>query len=68
VTAEAAPARTELLSAYTLFRTDSLDEAREQVARVFCPHDLTTVNGTGTVGTVHNRVDLGDIALNFLDY
>lgn len=58
----------ELLSAHTLFRTTSLEDAREQVARVFCPHRLTTVSGGGAVDTVHNRVDLGDIALNFLDY
>ena len=58
----------ELLAGHTLFRTDSLEEAREQVARVFCPHRLTTASGGGSLATVHNRVDLGDIALNFLDY
>jgi AraC-like DNA-binding protein len=58
----------ELLGSHTLFRTRSLDDAREQVARVFCPHELTTVDGTSAVQTVHNRLDLGDIGLNFLDY
>ena len=58
----------ELLAGHTLFRTRSLDEAREQVARVFCPHRLATTGRDGRLATVHNRVDLGDIALNFLDY
>lgn len=58
----------ERLAQHTLFRTSSLDEAREEVARVFCPHGLSTVDGSGRLATVHNRVDLGDISLNFLDY
>jgi AraC-like DNA-binding protein len=58
----------ELLASHGLFRTRSLDEAREEVARVFCPHRLTTADGGGRLAAVHNRVDLGDIALNYLDY
>ena len=59
---------TELLSAHNLFRTTSLDEARDAVARVFCPHRLVTTSGTGVVRTVHNRVNLGHISINYLDY
>ena len=59
---------TELLSAHNLFRTTSLDEARDAVARVFCPHRLVTTSGTGVVRTVHNRVNLGHLSINYLDY
>ncbi|MSW81928.1 MAG: helix-turn-helix domain-containing protein [Actinobacteria bacterium] len=58
----------ELLRTHNLFRTTSLDEAREQVARVFCPHRLVTTAASGEVRTVHNRVNLGQIGLNYLDY
>ncbi len=59
---------TELLSAHNLFRTTSLDEARDEVARVFCPHRLVTTSRTGAVDTVHNRVRLGHLSINYLDY
>ncbi|MBU6242620.1 MAG: helix-turn-helix transcriptional regulator [Acidobacteria bacterium] len=58
----------ELLKEHTLFRTSELDEAREQVAKVFCPHALTTTSLNENLKTVHNRIDLGDVALNYLDY
>lgn len=61
-------APTELLGAHNLFRTTDLDEARDQVARVFCPHRLVTTSSTGLVDTVHNRVSLGQLSLNYLDY
>ena len=59
---------TELLSEHNLFRTTHLDEARSEVARVFCPHGLTTTNKDEQLNTVHNRVTLGDVTLNYLDY
>ena len=59
---------TELLREHNLFRTQNLDEAREQVARVFCPHGLTTTSADEKLDTVHNRVTLGDVTLNYLDY
>ena len=59
---------TELLSAHNLFRTANLDEARDQVARVFCPHGLTTTSADQSLNTVHNRITLGDVTLNYLDY
>ncbi len=58
----------ELLSAHNLFRTTSLDEARDEVAKVFCPHRLVTTSRTGAVDTVHNRVRLGHLSINYLDY
>ena len=59
---------TELLSEHNLFRTTNLDEARDQVAKVFCPHLLVTTSRTGEVDTVHNRVNLSQISINYLDY
>ena len=58
----------ELLSEHTLFRTRDLDDARDQVARVFCPHRLTTASTSGELNTVHNSVKLKDLSLNYLDY
>jgi len=58
----------ELLSAHNLFRTTNLDQARDEVARVFCPHALTTTSADQQLNTVHNRVTLGDVTLNYLDY
>lgn len=58
----------ELLKEHNLFRTTHLDEARSEVARVFCPHSLTTTTREEKLKTVHNRITLGDVTLNYLDY
>jgi AraC-like DNA-binding protein len=58
----------ELLREHNLFRTTYLDEARSEVARVFCPHGLTTTQSDEKLNTVHNRITLGDVTLNYLDY
>ncbi len=58
----------ELLTNHNLFRTQYLDEARSEVARVFCPHGLTTTARDAKLNAVHNRVTLGDVTLNYLDY
>jgi AraC-like DNA-binding protein len=59
---------TELLADHNLFRTQNLDEARFEVARVFCPHGLTTTSHDAKLEAVHNRVTLGDVTLNYLNY
>lgn len=59
---------TELLRKHNLFRTTHLDEARSEVARVFCPHALTITHKEEKLNTVHNRITLGDVTLNYLDY
>lgn len=58
----------EMLRDHTLFRTADLDEARDEVARVFCAHRLLTTAPDGRLNAVHNRVLFDDIALNYLDY
>ncbi len=59
---------TELLVGHNLFRTQNLDEARNEVAKVFCPHGLTTTSHDAKLNAVHNRVTLGDVTLNYLNY
>ena len=58
----------ERLVEHPLFRSQNLDETRDLVAKVFCAHRLATADKDGQINAVHNRVDLGRIALNYLDY
>jgi AraC-like DNA-binding protein len=59
---------TELpLSRYALFHSNDLDEAREEVAKIFCPHRLTTVRAT-RLDACHHSVDLGGFSLNYVRY
>ena len=55
------------LAAHPLFQSDDLDEAREEVARVFCPHRLDIV-GQGNVRATHNRILGENLSLNYLEY
>ncbi len=57
-----------LLDAHPLFRTRDIDEAREQVARVFCSHDLRQVRAGDQLDCHHNRVGFGSLAVNYLAY
>lgn len=58
----------EPLARYNLFRTADLDEAREQVARVFCPHRLKITGERGRFRTVQNHVDTGLLSLSYIGY
>jgi AraC-like DNA-binding protein len=62
------PAEREPLARYNLFRTADLDEAREQVARVFCPHHLAIAGERGRFRTVQNHIDTGLLSLSYIDY
>lgn len=64
---ESAPPIGHPLDGYPLFASDDLDEAREKVARVFCPHRLDVV-GHGNVHARHNRVIGENLSLNYLEY
>jgi len=55
------------LAEYRLFSTDDLDEAREQVARVFCPHGLELLRGN-RLEAFQNAAQLDDVCLSFLSY
>lgn len=52
---------------YGLFASNDLDEAREEVARVFCPHRLDTI-GRGAFDACHNHLPGERLSLNFIEY
>lgn len=55
------------LARYSLFESKELDEARERVARVFCPHRLDMI-GRGGFDACHNHVAGERLSLNFIQY
>lgn len=55
------------LSGFPLFSSNDLDETRETVARVFCPHRLHTI-GKQPIKALHNHVRGASISLNYLEY
>jgi AraC-like DNA-binding protein len=55
------------LAAYALFDTRDLDEARERVASIFCPHRLDRI-GKGQFNARHHHLAGDRISLNFIDY
>ena len=61
------PTRPLPLSQHPLFSTTDLDEARELVGRIFCPHRLETI-GRGPFNVRHNHVRGERISLNYLEY
>ncbi|GAA3712375.1 AraC family transcriptional regulator [Microlunatus aurantiacus] len=56
------------LARHNLVRTRDVDEARSEVARQFCAHDLTRVDRSGALDVVHNGYRLGSVGLNYLRY
>ena len=57
----------EPLAQHKLFETSDFDEAREHIARVFCPHRLNP-RGQRLTPTRQHRVDLGGASLNYISY
>jgi len=64
---EAACNRQAPLAGYTLFHTRDLDEARERVAAIFCPHRLDRI-GRGQFNARHNHLSGERLSLNFIEY
>lgn len=57
------------LSRYEIFHTRDLDEARECVARIFCPHALSTYSPGSSLDARHHSVKLNrDVSLNYVQY
>lgn len=54
------------LQAHRLFHSTDLDEAREQVARVFCPH-LLDIRGDG-FSARHHHLPGQRLSLNYIEY
>ena len=55
------------LAAHVLFQTRDLDEARERVAAVFCPHRLDRI-GRGGFHARHHHLRGERLSLNYIDY
>lgn len=57
------------LARYQLFHTRDVDEARESVARIFCPHGLNTCRPGTTLDARHHSVQLHQhVSLNYVQY
>lgn len=58
-----------LLSRYQLSATTDLDQAREQVARQFCPHELFLTRRGARLDLVHNGAMIGeDVSVHYMRY
>lgn len=60
--------RHEPLAGHQLLRSSDVDEARERVAAVFCPHRLLPRGRTGMLDARLNSVRLDRSSLTYLDY
>jgi AraC-like DNA-binding protein len=57
------------LTRHRRFATRDVDEARDEVAQVFCPHFLTPTRPGSGVDMLHHAASVGDaVTLNYLRY
>jgi AraC-like DNA-binding protein len=57
------------LSRYSLFDSHDLDETREFVGRIFCPHRLSTLRPGSQLDARHHSVPVHrDVSLNYVQY
>lgn len=56
------------LGAHVLFRSTDLDEARERVAAVFCPHRLETTDRGARLEARHHHLPGERLSLNYIQY
>ena len=57
-----------LLQGHPVFTSRDIDDAREQVARLFCAHGLQQVGAAQALDCHMHRVALGALSLNYLGY
>lgn len=57
-----------LLQDHPVFTSRDIDDAREQVARLFCAHGLQQVGAKPALDCHMHRVPLGALSLNYLGY
>ncbi len=55
------------LARFAVIETQDLDQAREEVAKIFCPHRLETIGGV-RLDARHHNIDLGGFSLNYVQY
>ena len=56
------------LGAHVLFQTADLDEARDRVAAVFCPHRLDTIGRAAAMDARHHHLAGDRLSLNYIQY
>lgn len=57
-----------LLRDHALFHSHDLDEARERVAAVFCPHRLETLGAQSLLDARHHHLPGQRLSLNYIEY
>ncbi|WP_067177698.1 AraC family transcriptional regulator [Microtetraspora niveoalba] len=57
-----------LLGNHAVFASDDLDEVRELVGRVFCPHRLDLSGGPAPLLARFNSAGFGSVRVSYLDY
>lgn len=58
----------QLFKQHNLVSTTDLDLARDEVARVFCPHVLLPTQKKSKIDVVHNGYRFGNVGLNYIRY
>ncbi len=56
------------LTRYPLFHSSDLDEVRDRVAGIFCPHDLKVTGRNHRIDASMHHVPIGGVSLNRLRY
>lgn len=56
------------LGAHRLFASTDLDEARDKVARIFCPHRLDRIGREGRFDARHHHLRGERLSLNYIEY
>ncbi len=56
------------LARHVLFASRDLDEARDRVARVFCPHRLETIGVRARLAARHHHLRGERLSLNYIEY
>lgn len=56
------------LAGHALFHSTDLDEARERVAAVFCPHRLDTIGRSAGLQARHHHLAGERLSLNYIEY
>ena len=57
-----------MLSSHSLFETSDLDDARQQVGRIFCSHKLRPGNAVSQGVVRFNHASMRALSLNWVDY
>ena len=56
------------LAKYEVFQTSDLEQARSEVARIFCPHDLVMRDKGDGFDARHNHAEVAGFSLDFVQY